>query len=227
MRRLKKFEAALREGDWYGLKSTRVFADIAIGIGALATAGVGAYEAYNSNQIAGEGIGLAQYTMGQQAYYNNQLQNLMNNPAGYLQNPLFTSSLGVGTQAVNRSQAAQGYLGSGNQQTALLQYGDSFANSQVMQQEQLLAGLSGLQASTSSGQAVSAASGAQSSSFNQLGSLLASLGYSAGTAGGGGGGYGLGNGTGGTLLGSTGYAPISSGGGSPQSGYLINTPGGP
>jgi hypothetical protein len=206
------------------------FVAVAIGGGsALVEAGVGLYESSQANEIAEQGIGLAQYTQGQQAYYNNQLQNLMNNPSGYLQNPLFTSSLAVGEQGVNRSLASQGYLGSGNQQTALLQYGNSFANSQVMQQEQLLAGLSGLQASTSSGQAISAASGAQSSSFNQLGSLLASLGYAANTYGGGGagGGYGLGNGTGGTLLGSTGYASISSGGGSPQSGYLINTPGGP
>jgi hypothetical protein len=150
----------------------------------IVSTGAGLYESSQSSAIGSKAVGLAEDTQGKQDYYNNQLMQLMANPSSFLSSPLFTSTLDVGTQAVNRSQAAQGFLGSGNQATALQQFGQSFASSQLLGQEQLLGSLSGAGNASSPSQALTAGTGAFGQSFNQLGSLLASLGYSTTGAGG-------------------------------------------
>lgn len=164
----------------------------------VVTGAVGLYEGSQNRALAS---GIAGDVEGKQDYYNDQLMQLMANPSTFLNNPLFTSTLATGTQAVNRSQAAQGFLGSGNQATALQQFGQSFASTQLTGQEQILASLSGAGNASSPSQAVGAATSAQGQSFNQLGSLLASLGYSTKGLGGGG--------TGG---GGADYGPWNSGG---------------
>lgn len=157
------------------------FVAIAIGGAAVIGGGVALYEGEQNRSLAS---GIAGDVEGKQDYYNSQLMQLLANPGQFLSNPLFTSTLNVGTTAVNRSQAAQGFLGSGNQATALQQFGQSFASGQLLGQETLLAGLSGAGSASSPSQAVSAATSAQGQSFNQLGSLLASLGYATGGSGG-------------------------------------------
>lgn len=165
----------------------------------VVTGAVGLYEGSQNRSLAS---GIAGDVEGKQDYYNDQLMQLMANPSAYLNNPLFTSTMNVGTQAVNRSQAAQGFLGSGNQATALQQFGQSFASTQLLGQEQLLGSLSGAGNASSPSQAVGASTAAQGQSFNQLGSLLASLGYST---------KGIG-GSSGSSSGGANYGPWNSGG---------------
>lgn len=171
----------------------------------VVSAGVGLYEGSQANKNSSAAQGLEADVQGKQDYYNNQLMQLMANPGTFLDNPLFTSTLATGTQAVNRSQAAQGFLGSGNQATALQQFGQSFASSQLTGQEQILASLSGAGNASSPSQAGSVAVSAQGQEFNQLGSLLASLGYSKGFSSGG-------TSTGGGGGGGANYGPWNSGG---------------
>jgi len=158
----------------------------AIGIGA-GSLFMGAESASNQQGISNQALGLAQTTQQEQMYWNQQLQQLMKNPSEFLSSPIFQSTLNTGLQGVSRTMAAEGYTGSGNEATALTQYGTSFASGQLLSQEQLLASMGGATNASSPTQALGAASGSQSASFNELGAILASLGYSAGGGGGGGG----------------------------------------
>lgn len=72
------------------------------------------------------------------AGYASQLQNMMNNPQGTVAtNPSYQA----GMDAVSRSMAANGYLGSGNMMNAMEQYGGNLWN----QQAQFLSSLAGYQ----------------------------------------------------------------------------------
>lgn len=156
---------------------------LAVGLAGVAVSAVIQSNAANKQgQIADSALGLAENTAANQQAYNDQLMQLLQNPSSFLTNPLFTSTLDVGLKGVNRSMAAQGYLGSGNQQTALEQYGQSFASSQLLSQEQLLSSDAGIQSASSPASSLSTASGASSASSNQWGGLLASLGFSASNA---------------------------------------------
>lgn len=64
-----------------------------------------------------------------QAGYAQQLQGLMNNPNGIVNMPGYQAGL----QAVERSGAAGGYLGSGNMMAQLQQYGGNFYNNAINQ----------------------------------------------------------------------------------------------
>lgn len=111
-----------------------------------------------ASQIAGQ-----QWTDQQQ--YNKQLQSLMANPDNFLSSGIFQSALGQGLKGVSRQMAAQGYLGSGNEETALEGYGQSFAMSELGQQEQLLASLTGL-GGNAAGSTLGAAVGGANASTN-------------------------------------------------------------
>lgn len=156
-----------------------------IAAAAAVSAGTGIYNSIQQGKTASSALGLAQDTQGKQDQYNQQLQALMQNPSSFLQNPLFQSTLNQGLSGVSRQLAAQGYLGSGNEMTALEQYGQTSANSQLLSQEQLLASLSGAQTASSPAQALGVATGAQTSANNQMGGALASLGYTLQNYGGG------------------------------------------
>ena len=158
-----------------------------IGIGGIVLGGI---NAANSNSIAGQQLGLAQDVQGKQDTYNNMLMNLMSNPGDFLNSPIFQSTLNVGTQGAERALASQGFLGSGNEATALTQDGTSLASGQFFQQEGILAGLSGAQASSSPSQAGTSAANANQQTFDQLGTLLAALGKFSATGSGAGAGPG-------------------------------------
>lgn len=156
--------------------------------GAVITTAGSIYESSQQNKIANRGLSLAEDTQGKQDYYNQQLMQLMANPGDFLNNPLFKSTLDVGLQGANRSMAAQGYLGSGNQATALEKYGQSFASSQLFQQEQLLGNLSGASLNPAGGlQVASGASSASAGALNNIAGLAAFYGGTGGFGGGGGG----------------------------------------
>jgi hypothetical protein len=153
--------------------------------------GVGAYESSQEQGIQKQALGIADTQAGKQNQSYMQLQQLMQNPGSFLDNPLFQSSLKTGLTGVSKQMASQGYLGSGNEATALETYGQSFASNQLLSQEQLLAGMSGTGFNPAS--ATSVGSQANSQSFQQLGTLLYALGQTGGFAGFGSSGGGMGS----------------------------------
>lgn len=109
----------------------------------------------------------------QRPYYQGQLAALMSNPNQVLPN---TPGYQAGIDAVMRSGAAAGQLGSGNMQANLLQYGGNI----YQQQEQILAQLSG----ANTGSPAAAGQIAQTGATNQanlVGQSLNSLASGAGT----------------------------------------------
>lgn len=147
-------------------------------------AGVSLYEGYENRKQAGaissEGLGIAEQEWSAQQGYQQQLNQLLANPASVTSLPGYQFTMDQGTQAVSRASAAGGFLNSGNEGTALVQFGQGLATSYLSQQENLLASLSGLQAASSSAQNISAATGASNNSNNQLNQLLQQLGLGAG-----------------------------------------------
>jgi len=157
--------------------------------GLAVTAGSTAYELSSqagaqsqANKTAGSQLQMEQIQFGEQQQYAKQLQDLINNPSSVTSLPGYKFNFDQGAQAVARQMAASGFLGSGNEATALTQYGQGYAMNTFNQQAQLLAGLAGFNAPAYGSNAVGAgtnAINAQNNSFNQTGSLLASLGYAA------------------------------------------------
>lgn len=146
-------------------------------IGAVVTAGVAAYDAYQQTGIQDTAMGMAQTQFGEQQQYAGMLYNLINNPSSITSTPGYQFQEEQGADAVAREMGASGMLGSGNEGIALQQYGQNFASSALTQQEQLLAGLSGLQTTSANSNLLNTGSGAGSAAFNQEGQLLASLAY--------------------------------------------------
>lgn len=60
--------------------------------------------------------------------YQNQLQGLLNNPSSIQNDPSYQFRLNQGNQAINRSAAARGMLGSGNVLAELAKYGQGMAS---------------------------------------------------------------------------------------------------
>lgn len=189
MNKLRRREAAIVEGDWYGLKATRVWADIIIGAGMVLSAGASIYSANKQGQVANSQLGIEQDQQYKQDHAWNQLQDLMTNPTNFFTNPAFKMSEDQGSQAVARQTAASGFGGSGNQAAALQEYGQTFAFSQLQSQEALLAGMSGTGFNpTTAGANASSAFGAQNANMQNLAGMLSFVGNGMGGGGGGGGG---------------------------------------
>ena len=132
------------------------------------------------NQSAMQGI-----QFNEQQQYATQLQNLIANPSQVTSLPGYQFMFDQGSQAVQRGAAAGGFLNSGNEGTALVQYGQGFATNALNQQEALLASLSGLSAPVQGNPvgAVNAATNANSASTAQLNNLLSQLGLATGAFG--------------------------------------------
>lgn len=108
--------------------------------------GSGAYGMYQAQQmqqlmkqLQASGDPFSQYRSG----YGAQLQQLMNDPSSVSSMPGYQFGMDQGTQALMRSQAAGGTLGSGQGAIALQKYGQDYAGMQYQQQLQNLMGLSG------------------------------------------------------------------------------------
>lgn len=108
--------------------------------------------------------------------YANKLNAFMANPATAMNDPALQAQMNLGMQGVNRSMAAQGFLGSGNQATALYNYGMGQAQSWEQQQQQFLAMLAGagvVPNATGAGlNAMGAGYGMQQDAFGQLGAAM-------------------------------------------------------
>lgn len=186
---------------------------MAVTTAAIVTAAVGAYGAYNSKRAGDKLAGLGRTQAQRQAYYDQQLRELMEDPSKIYNDPGYQESQRQGIQAIERSGTLSGFTGSGNAAIALQKFGQSFASDYLRQQQQLLAGLSGANVNPAS--AMSAGGQMDAAAFDQLGSVLASLGYTFGSSGSGSGyptsGFGASTSVPGTM---------ESGGG-----YIVNIPG--
>ena len=110
----------------------------------------------------------------------SQLQNVMNNPALAMAQPGFQQQLQTGTQTTERALAAQGKLGSGQEQAALQTLGQntfgSFYNSLTSQLEQLSGATQApAQANLAAQQGASSQFGLQSGALGQVTSGLGGL----------------------------------------------------
>ena len=129
------------------------------------------YGMYQANQLKSQLAGLASQEdplASQRAGYAAQLQQLMSNPGQYLSSQ---PGYQAGLDAVERSQAAQGYQGSGNMMAALQQYGGN-AYQQAFQNLYQLSGGGNSQAATNlQAQGLTAATQLQGQSMSNLGLL--------------------------------------------------------
>jgi hypothetical protein len=139
---------------------------IVTGIVSAVGLGISAYSASQQAGIAGQAENLAGAQFGEQQWYNQQLQGLIQNPSSWLKNPVFQSSLNLGLEGVNRTEAATGNLNSGAQSAALEQYGQSTALSSLFQQEGILGSLTGLGSNPAT--ALGTASGASATGASEL-----------------------------------------------------------
>lgn len=182
MRKIKRIERALREGDWYNqVKGTQVFADIAIGVGLVVGAGAAVYTANKQGQIANSEMQLQNIQLGKQNTAFDQLQQLISNPGAFFDSPVYKAAAAQGSSAVARENAAAHGANSGNEAQALQAYGQSFGQQQLLGQEQLLAGMSGtgFNPAAAGGVALDAIN-AQGKSLQSIGGMLSFFGSKGG-----------------------------------------------
>lgn len=144
MRKLKRLDRALIAGEWFeATKGTRVFADIAIGVGLVVSAGAAIYQTSTQAGIANRQLGIAQDQQMKQDQSFQQLQQLLADPGSFFNSPVYKAAADQGGAQVARQNAAAFGPNSGNEAQALQAYGQSFGQQQLLSQEQLLAGMSG------------------------------------------------------------------------------------
>lgn len=148
----------------------------------IASVAIGGYNAYKNNKRANKAGKRASIIFDEQQGYAKQLDDLMQNPSSITKLPGYQFQLDQGTEAVTRKMAATGFGGSGNMAAELMEYGQGLASSFYGQQTNLLASLSGL-LSQSPAQHEAVAQAGHNSAFDQMGQVLASLGYGAGQIG--------------------------------------------
>lgn len=142
-----------------------------------------AYGAYQSNKMSSMANQAMKDPFGKQnrVFYRQLLRHLVEDPSSAFKDPAFMASQDQGLKAVQRTMAAQGFLGSGNEATALMDYSQSHALDWLKSQEELFAQLGGAQFTSSPGAAVAGQTSAMqgwNNSMGQLGSLMAQFGTS-------------------------------------------------
>ena len=112
-------------------------------LGGLLSGWIGSNVAQNQKVMAEQAFGqsdpFAQYRQSQ----ISSLLKLQTDPSSFLKDPMFQASVDQGMKGVERTMAAQGFLGSGNEATALMKYGQSAAWDMMMQQQAFLGQTSG------------------------------------------------------------------------------------
>ena len=160
-------------------------------VAAVGSVAVGAKAADDQKRLGRRALRGADAVTAKQDYYNDLLKELLTDPSSIKKDPGYEFSFGEGLKAVERSNAAKGFTGSGNAAIELLRYGEEFSSRFLKQREDLLAGLSGAGAASSPAQFIGAGVRANSSATDILSQTLGSLGYTFGRGGfgrGGGGG---------------------------------------
>ncbi len=108
-------------------------------------------------------------------YYQNRLNNLMQDPSSVENLPGYQFRLAQGNEQINRNMAATGGVGSGQQLAELMQFGQGLASQEFASEEARLERLAGVQSSSPSSAAMSWAMGRQNLQGN-LGGLASLLG---------------------------------------------------
>lgn len=147
---------------------------------AVVAAGTAAYGAYSQSQLAGQAESQSGTVFGEQQYYAQQLQQLIANPSSVTSLPGYAFNQQQGSQAVARQMAGSGFLNSGNEATALTQYGQNYATSAYTTQANLLASLAGLSSSTNPTAGLNSASNSTANATNSLGGLGGMLAFMSG-----------------------------------------------
>lgn len=117
-------------------------------IGLIAPVGQAALDLYQSGKredVANTSAGLADPFASQRGQYQTQLSNLMKDPSLINNDPSYQFRLKSGQDALERSNAAKGYLGSGNMLIDLQQYGQRAASDEYNNQIKRLSELAGAQ----------------------------------------------------------------------------------
>lgn len=96
---------------------------------------------------------------GQTAKYQAKLSDLLENPGSMTSNPAYQFAFDQGMEAINRTAAAKGQLGSGNRLMDLTKYGQGMASQQFNSLADLYSTLAGAKNQNAAG-AVSAAASA-------------------------------------------------------------------
>ena len=106
----------------------------------------------------------------QRPMYQQALQQLMTNPAGFLNTPQYQTAMASGVDAVDRSAGAQHLLGSGNRLAELMQYGQGVENTQFNSYADLLSTLSGAKTGSpaAASQALTTGTNTQMNQTNEL-----------------------------------------------------------
>lgn len=109
--------------------------------------------------------------------YAEMLGKLMDDPASFLDNPLYQAAFDQGTQAVMRGFAGEGFLGSGNMATGLQSFGMSFANDMFKDMSKFIAHLAGADIGGSAGplQGLEQSYRNTGDAFGQLGAIFEGL----------------------------------------------------
>lgn len=139
--------------------------------------GIEGYNAYQSGKNASNARSLANSTAAKQDYYNNLLMNLMSNPDTFFNTQVFQSAQDQGLKAAERKMNSMGYKDSGNILSALQQQGEGFAFSALQNQEQILAGISGVNKASSPSDLLDSATGAQKQASSDSGTFISDLNY--------------------------------------------------
>lgn len=152
---------------------------------AVVSTGVAAYEASTQSSAAGNQakaaqtqLGMEQTQFGEQQQYAQKLQDLMANPSSVTSLPGYQFQFDQGKQALERSDAAGGFNGSGNMATDLIKYGQGYAMSAYDNQVQLLSSLAGFNAPAYGSNATGSANASTNSSnalFKNVGDSTSSL----------------------------------------------------
>lgn len=150
---------------------------ITLAAAAVASVGVGAYEASTQKGIANQEESQAGTVFGEQQYYQSQLQQLIANPGSVTSLPGYQFNLSQGEQAVARQFGAS--AGGGTEGTALTGYAENYANNAYSTQVGVLSSLAGLSSSTNPTSSLAAASSATNAGNNSLQGLLGSLAFGA------------------------------------------------
>lgn len=119
------------------------FSAVAIGVGsAVAGAAVSSALAPSPSSASGA-AGAADPFASQRGQYQTMLANLINNPSSITSQPGYQFGLTTGVNQVQGSAAAKGMLNSGNTLAGIDQFSQSYAATQLQNQELLLAQLAG------------------------------------------------------------------------------------
>src|SRR5690242_19627414 len=116
---------------------------MALTTAAVVSAAASAYGAYSSSQAGKRMAGLGKAQARRQAYYDDQLRALIEDPSRIYSDPGYQEAQDQGVQAVERAGTLKGFTGSGNAAIALQKFGQSFATDYLRQQQSLLASMAG------------------------------------------------------------------------------------